>query len=100
MTKPWGAWWPTAYAMRNDAVHEGSRIDLPGAVRAKEATAVLIRELRADLVSDDRLADLAGGLKVDFADAEHDYRWGDRAGHALEHSTGRNGLAVDRTSDG
>lgn len=74
-TQPWGTWWSTAYEMRNDAVHEGKRIDLPDAVRAKKATAALIRELRADLAADERLADLAGGLKVDFADNEHDYRW-------------------------
>jgi hypothetical protein len=74
-TSPWGAWWSTAHKMRNDAVHEGRRIDLVDAVRAKQATTDVLRELRADLEASERLADLAKALKVDFADNEHDYRW-------------------------
>jgi len=72
---PWGAWWSTAYEMRNEAVHEGKQVDLSGAVKAKEATTAVIRELRSDLAAQARLADLAGALKVDFSDDEHDYRW-------------------------
>lgn len=72
---PWGAWWKTAYDLRNEAVHEGKQIELSGAIRAKGSTTAVIRDLRSHLLADDRLAELADALKVNFSDDEHDYRW-------------------------
>ncbi|HTR73928.1 MAG TPA: hypothetical protein VMH33_01555 [Solirubrobacterales bacterium] len=71
----WGAWWSLAHGLRNVAVHDGRRIVLSDAVRAKEATTAVIREIRADLAADEKLAGLAKGLKIEFADDEHDYTW-------------------------
>jgi len=71
----WGVWWSTTYKMRNSSIHEGQQYSLADAVRAKEATTALMRELRSDLAVREKLADLANALKVDFPDEEHDYRW-------------------------
>lgn len=71
----WGSWWATTYQMRNAAVHEGQQHSVDDAVRAKIATAALIREVRSDLAAQPKLADLATKLKVDFPDEQHDYRW-------------------------
>ncbi|MFL5833143.1 MAG: hypothetical protein ACJ76B_04090 [Solirubrobacterales bacterium] len=71
----WGTWWSTTYQMRNGAVHEGQSYSAADAVRAKEATSAVMREIRSDLAAHQRLTDLADALKVDFPDEEHDYRW-------------------------
>jgi hypothetical protein len=62
---PWGAWWSSAYGLRNQAE----------AVAAKNATARLMRTLRADLAGQQALAELAGAIKINFTDADQDYRW-------------------------
>jgi hypothetical protein len=71
----WGAWWSSAYRMRNEAVHAGRRLTQTDAVGAKKATAEVLRELKSDLGGHHALSDLSKALKIDFADAEHDYRW-------------------------
>ena len=83
----WGAWWSTAYRMRNEAVHEGRQLGGDDALAAKMATAQLMRELRADLAKQDALADLSSALKINFTDADHDYRW--RMVHVLPFSLRR-----------
>ena len=71
----WGAWWSTTYRLRNAAVHDGRQLDADETVAAKEATARVIRELRADLAAQESLGDLASALKIDFTDDEHDFQW-------------------------
>lgn len=74
-SKSWGAWWSTAYQLRNEAVHGGRQLSASDAVAAKTATARLMRELRADLGRQPALADLADAIKINFTEADHDYRW-------------------------
>lgn len=71
----WGAWWSSAYRLRNEAVHDGRQISNTDAVTAKSTTAQLVRELRADLSKQKVLADLSSALKINFAETEQDYRW-------------------------
>jgi hypothetical protein len=71
----WGAWWSSAYQLRNEAVHDGRQISNTDAATAKRITAQLVRELRADLAKQEALADLASALKVNFTEADQDYRW-------------------------
>jgi hypothetical protein len=84
---PWGAWWSNAYKLRNEAVHDGRQISGAEAVAAKQATAKLMNELRADLSKQDVLADLSSAIKITFKDADHDYRW--RMIHVLPFSLRR-----------
>jgi hypothetical protein len=72
---PWGAWWQTAYKMRNRAVHDGESISMAEAVEAKEKTAALISEMRRTLSSKPELENLASALFLDFSTAKHDYDW-------------------------
>ena len=74
-SNPWGAWWGTAYKMRNRAVHEGQRISMNEAVVAKETSAALVSELRQSLSRQPQLKELASALFLDFNDASHDYDW-------------------------
>ena len=75
-SKTWGAWWSSAYQLRNDAVHGGRQISGADAVSApKNATSRLMRELRADLDKQPALADLSDAIKVNFTEADQDYRW-------------------------
>lgn len=83
----WGAWWSSAYQLRNEAVHDGRQISGADAVAAKNATAQLMRELRADLAKQEALADLSSAIKIDFTEADQDYRW--RLVHVLQFSLRR-----------
>jgi hypothetical protein len=74
-SKTWGAWWSSAYQLRNDAVHGGRQISGTDAVAAKNATAQLMRELRADLNEQPALTDLSNAIKINFTEADQDYRW-------------------------
>lgn len=71
----WGAWWSSAYQLRNEAVHGGRQISGADAVAAKNATAQLMRELQADLAKQEPLADLSSAIKINFTEADQDYRW-------------------------
>jgi hypothetical protein len=71
----WGEWWSSAYRMRNEAVHNGRQITQVETVAAKKATARVLRELKSDLGRNEALSDLSKALKIDFTDADHDYRW-------------------------
>lgn len=83
----WGAWWSSAFQLRNIAVHDGRHISNAEAVDAKRATAQLMRELRADLAKQEALAELSTALKINFNEAEQDYRW--RLIHVLPFSLRR-----------
>ena len=80
----WGAWWSSAYRLRNEAIHDGCQLGSDDAVAAKKATAQLMRELRADLAKQEALADLSSALKINFTEADQDYRW--RLVHVLPFS--------------
>jgi hypothetical protein len=72
---PWGAWWQSAYKMRNRAVHGGQRISMAEAVKAKEMTAELVSHLRQSLAARSELEGLTSTLFLDFSKARHDYDW-------------------------
>ncbi len=92
----WGAWWSSAYRLRNEAVHAGRQLGGIDAVAAKKATAHLMRELRADLAKQQVLTELSEALKIDFTEADHDYRW--RLVHVLPFSLRRIHKAEAATS--
>lgn len=83
----WGAWWSSAYQLRNKAIHDGRQLGGGDAVAAKKATAQLMRELQADLAKQEALADLSSALKINFTEADQDYRW--RLVHVLPFSLRR-----------